>query len=74
MEKAGEIKLFVSYSHKDAEDIEMFISHMAPLKNKGVIDIWLDQKINAGQEFHTEIDSRIELSDIICLFISVNFL
>lgn len=74
MDNDKTIKLFISYSHEDPEDINMLIKHMAPLKNKGMIDIWYDNKIKAGQELQDEIDSRLELSDIICLLISPNFL
>jgi hypothetical protein len=74
MDNDKKIKLFISYSHEDPEDIDMLIKHLAPLKTKGMIDIWSDSKINAGQEFQDEIDSKLEFSDIVCLLISPNFL
>jgi uncharacterized protein YdcH (DUF465 family) len=68
------LKLFISYSHKDEEHIDDFRAHIDLLKEKGWIEDWYDRKILAGQELQTEIDNNLEDADIICLFISHNFL
>lgn len=67
-------KLFISYSHKDENLIEDFITHVAPLKNNGILSEWYDRKIETGEEFKNDIDNNIENADIICLMISSNFL
>lgn len=68
------LKLFISYSHKDESLVSNFISHIAPLKNIGVVSEWYDRKIETGEEFQKDIDNNLENADIICLMISSNFL
>jgi len=68
------LNLFVSYSHLDEGDIDEFKKHTSPLNDNGLIETWYDRKILAGQEFQDSIDNNIEYADIICLFISANFL
>lgn len=74
MKQNEKLKLCISYSHLDEEHIEEFIKHIAPLKNNGLIDYWYDRKIIAGQYFQENIDNNLENADILCLFISANFL
>ncbi|MBP7796805.1 MAG: TIR domain-containing protein [Elusimicrobiales bacterium] len=68
------IKLFISYSHLDEKYVKEFIKHITPLKTEGLIEDWYDRKIAAGQDFRNKIDENFEKADIICLFISANFL
>lgn len=68
------LNLFISYSHLDEEDIDEFKKHTYPLNDNGSIETWQDRKILAGQEFQNTIDNNIDNADIICLFISANFL
>ncbi len=74
MKQNEKLKLFISYSHLDEEHIKEFIKHIAPLKSNGLIEDWYDRKIIAGQDFQDEIDNNFGNADIICLFISANFL
>lgn len=72
------LKLFICYSHQDNLDdnpyIEQFKRHTAPLKNNGLIEEWYDREIFPGEDYQNEIDNNLEDADIICLFISANFL
>jgi signal recognition particle GTPase len=68
------LKLFISYSHSDEEHIKRFTKHIAPLKNKGLVEEWYDRKITSGKEFQGDIDTNLQDADVICLFISANFL
>jgi hypothetical protein len=68
------LKLFISYSHVDEKDIDAFIKHITPLKTKGLIETYYDRKILGGKNFQDKIDNKLEDADIICLFISANFL
>ncbi len=67
-------KLFISYSHIDEEHINSFINHLAPLRSKGLIENWYDREIFAGKDYQNAIDNELSDADIICLFISANFL
>lgn len=79
MEQGNGLKLFISYSHEDNRDdyprIEGFMKHIAPLKDIGLIgDIWYDRRTLPGENFQDRIDNNLENVDVICLFISANFL
>jgi hypothetical protein len=78
MEQNKKLKLFIVYSHQDnpVENpyIEQFIKHIAPLKDNGLIEEWYDRKILPGEDYQSKIDNNLEDADIICLFISANFL
>lgn len=72
------LKVFIVYSHLDNVRehlyIEQFRKHMAPLKNNGLIGEWYDRKILPGEDYQSKIDNNLEDADIICLFVSANFL
>lgn len=74
MDNTEDLKLFISYSHTDEKEIVRFIKHIAPLKTNGLIENWYDRKIIPGQEFQDKIDNNLQDADIICLFISADFL
>ena len=74
MNQNGPLKLFICYSHLDEGHIETFTKHITPLRNNGVIEPWYDRKITTGKDFQDTIDNNLEKADIICLFISANFL
>jgi hypothetical protein len=67
-------RLFIAYSHIDEAYINDFRKHINPLKQNGLISDWYDRKIIGGEIFQDEIDKNIETADIICLFISADFL
>lgn len=78
MEQNKKLKLFISYSHQDNLPdnpyIEEFKKHIAPLKNNGLVEDWYDRKLLSGEDFQNKIDNNLDDADIICLFISADFL
>ena len=70
----AELRLFISYSHRDEGQINRFKKHLVPLKENGLISEWHDRKIMAGEDFQRSINNHLEDADIICLFISPDFL
>ena len=74
MHKDKKLNVFISYCHEDEDEIKKFIKHLAPLKNNEMIKAWHDRKIIPGEDYQKEIDNNLEDADIICLFISANFL
>jgi len=77
LEHNSKLKLFIGYSHLDNTPekpyIEDFKTHIAPLKKYCFIEEWYDRELLPGDELE-KIDSNLENSDIICLFISAHFL
>lgn len=74
MGTTNKLKVFISYSHQDEHHIDLFKTHIAPLKTNGSIEEWYDREIVPGEDFQNEIDCNLDEADIICLFISAHFL
>jgi hypothetical protein len=66
--------LFFSYSHKDEDLRERLAVHLSMLKHQGLIDMWHDRRIVAGQPVDTTISANLEGADIILLLVSADFL
>lgn len=78
MERGSKLKLFISYSHEDntleRPFVREFKRHIVPLRDRGLIGDWYDREIFAGEDYQTKIDNNLEDADIVCFFISANFL
>jgi len=68
------IEVFCSYSHLNENLRKKLENHISILKRQGVIDLWHDRKIMAGNEWAQEIDDHINSADIILLLVSDNFI
>lgn len=69
-----QLKVFISYSHRDEEFKKSLEDHLAGLKNSDKIQIWQDRKIIAGTEWNQQILEEFDAADIILLLISARFL
>jgi hypothetical protein len=68
------VTVFISYSHQDEDYRKELEKHLKILQRQGVIDVWHDRRIEAGQELDLEISNQLESADIILLMVSSNFL
>ena len=68
------MQLFISYSRRDADLRKKLEDALTNLRREGVVNIWTDAKIMAGQDFAREIDSNLEKADIILCLISPGFI
>lgn len=66
--------VFLSYSHKDAQEKELLETHLGVLQTVGRLEIWSDDRIEAGGEWETEIDHAIANSSVAVLLITASFL
>jgi len=66
--------VFISYSHIDTEYLERLKIHLKPFEKKGLIDIWSDTKIKAGEKWKEQIEKALEKSVAAILLISADFL
>lgn len=71
---ADGVTVFFSYSHKDEVFRQELEKHLHILQRQGVISVWHDRKITAGDEWAGEIDQHLNTADIILLLISPDFL
>ena len=68
------VRVFVSYSHEDEELRNEFEVHLAMLRRQGLIEVWNDRRLNAGDRLDWTINDELDRADIILLLISPNFL
>lgn len=69
-----ELKIFISYSHKDAGLKDRFEGHLNALKRVKKFKSWSDTQINAGEEWHEKIMGELRTSQIIILLVSSDFI
>lgn len=74
MAAPGGSKVFVSYSHKDAEWLDRIQAHLKPLSRMGVIDVWDDRRIRAGDRWRDEIVEALHAARCAVLLVSADFL
>ena len=58
MGKMNKPTVFISYSHRDEIWKERLITHLAVLQ-QGLLKVWNDRRIQAGDEWYEEIQSAI---------------
>ena len=68
------MKAFISYSHRDRAALERLHTHLAVLRSDGRLDEWFDREILAGEEIDSEIEERLESSELFLLLVSPDFL
>jgi hypothetical protein len=74
MSAGSPLSLFISYSHKDESLRQALGDHLATLQREGVISVWHDRKITAGEEWAGAIDTNLERADIVLCLVSAGFL
>lgn len=67
-------KLFISYSHKDGEWLEMLKRNLSVLVQQGLIEIWDDQKLRPGEKWEPQIEGELKSCGSALLLISPDFL
>jgi len=66
--------LFISYSHRDEEWKDRLVSHLRVLHYEGLLDLWDDRRINAGDDWNEKIHAALNEASVAVLLISANFL
>jgi TIR domain len=74
IDRETSVEVFCSYSHRDEDLRKEFEAHVALMRRKGLIRIWHDRQILAGDDWAGEIDSHLDSADLITLFVSSDFL
>jgi small GTP-binding protein len=68
------LKLFISYSHKDEEFKDKLVTMLAGLQRRGVVDVWQDRRIEAGDEWYQAIQDAMNECDMALLLVSDDFI
>jgi hypothetical protein len=67
-------RLFISYSHGDADILERLLVHLRPLERDGLVDAWNDTRIAAGADWKLEIQNALQHARTAILLVSADFL
>ncbi|MEN6426704.1 MAG: toll/interleukin-1 receptor domain-containing protein [Phycisphaerales bacterium] len=71
---ASDIRVFVSYSHKDDAWKDLVVTFLMPLVHEGNIVLWDDRRIGTGDDWYPAIKAQIEKANIAVCLISENYL
>lgn len=66
--------VFINYSHKDEEEKQALLTHLNVLNRAGLIDLWSDDQIKAGDTRQREIEQAMKRAKVAILLISANLL
>lgn len=66
--------LFFSYSHKDEDLRDELEVHLSGLKRQGLVDVWHDRRIDAGENWSQKIGEHLEQAELILLLVSPDFI
>ena len=65
--------VFISYSHQDEAWKDRLLTHLAPLRQQGLLlEVWQDRKIEAGSEWEPKIFQAIDDSSVAVVLISAH--
>ena len=69
-------KVFISYAHArlDKNRLIELVEHLKVLENQGLVDIWDDRKIGAGQDWYDQIDQQLKSCQVAVFLVSPAFL
>jgi len=66
--------VFVSYSHKDNAFLGRLRVHLKPLERQGLMDMWDDSRIDAGDQWKAAIEEALGRARVAILLVSADFL
>ncbi len=65
------VRVFISYAHENQNWCERIKDYLNPHDD---IEVWTDQKLEYGDQWHETISEQLEQSDVAILLISTDFL
>lgn len=68
------IQGFIAYAHADEGLRKELDKHLASLKHRGVVELWNDRRIDAGEEWAHAIDANLRAAKVILLLVSSDFI
>ena len=72
--RGNSIKLFITYAHKDIKAKDKLITYLTTMKRDGLINIWHDNEILAGDRWRDPISRNLAEADILLYLVSADSL
>jgi predicted nucleotide-binding protein len=66
--------VFISYSHSDRLFLDRLLLHLKPLEREGLIEVWVDTRLRAGDKWRQEIEEALNHATVALLLVSADFL
>jgi tetratricopeptide (TPR) repeat protein len=66
--------VFISYSHKDEEWKDRLVTHLGVLEHQGILDLWDDRRIGAGEDWYQDIQAAMDRVSVAVLLVTAHFL
>jgi hypothetical protein len=66
--------VFISYSHTDQEYLRRLLVHLKPLERAGLIDLWVDTRIKAGDKWKQKVEIALTNATTAILLVSADYL
>ena len=67
-------KVFISYAHEDDSYRKQLVLHLDVLAREGLIDVWDDRKIEAGENWYERLHEQMLHARVAVILISPFFL
>ncbi|MFM7239387.1 MAG: TIR domain-containing protein [Cyanobium sp.] len=68
------LKVFISYAHEDSPWVEKLKSHLSLMERQGILKVWHDRCLTAGEHWAEAIDHALAEAQIVLLLISPDFM
>jgi len=67
-------RVFISYSHVDSHFLKRLMVHLKPLEKEGLIDLWVDTRLKAGDKWKNAIEEALSQARVAILLVTADFL
>jgi hypothetical protein len=71
---APALRVFISYSEKDAELKDALLEQLQVLVHNAGVDVWTDDRVQPGDDYRKAIDEALRRADVALLLVSASFL
>jgi hypothetical protein len=68
------VLIFIAYSHADKKYLEGLTRHLSVLEREGLVRVWYDGCITAGENWDASIRRSLQEADVVLLLISAEFI
>lgn len=73
-ERERQLKLFISYAHKDEKWRDTLTPNLGLLEREGLVEVWCDLQIAPGDKWDDEIKRKLEEADLYLFLMSTDLL